>query len=63
MHRYRKNEHLIFIYHHKASTRRAQLKQQQRELAEQISEAQAKLKQHHSPKERENKNGKNGFTR
>jgi hypothetical protein len=53
MHRYKRNEHLIFRYHSKASARRNRLKQKQRELAEQISEAQTKLKQHHSPKERE----------
>jgi hypothetical protein len=53
MHRYKRNEHLIFRYHSKASARRTRLKQKQRELAEQISKAQAKLKQHHSPKERE----------
>jgi hypothetical protein len=51
MHRYKWNEHLIFRYHSKASARRSRLNQQQRELAEQISEAQAKLKQHLSPKE------------
>jgi hypothetical protein len=53
MHRYNKNEHLIFKYHYKASARRAQLNQKKRELAEQISEAQTKLKQHLSLKERE----------
>jgi hypothetical protein len=53
MHRYKRNEHLIFTYHSKASARCSRLNQQQRELAEQISEAQAKLKQHLSPKERE----------
>jgi hypothetical protein len=44
---------LIFKYHCKASARRDQLNQKKRELAEQISEAQAKLKQHLSQKERE----------
>jgi hypothetical protein len=39
MHRYKRNEHLIFKYHSKASARRNRLKQKQRELAEQISEA------------------------
>jgi alpha-L-arabinofuranosidase len=54
IHSYNKNEHLIFKYHCKASERRAQLtvNQKKRKLAEQISEAQAKLKQHLSPKER-----------
>jgi hypothetical protein len=51
MHRYNKYEHLIFKYHYKASARRARLNQKKRKLAEQISEAQAKLKQHLSPKE------------
>jgi hypothetical protein len=41
MHRYKRNEHLIFRYHSKASARRNRLKQKQRELAEQISEAEA----------------------
>jgi hypothetical protein len=53
MHHYKRNEHLIFRYHSKASARRNRLNQKQRELAAQISEAQAKLKQHFSPKERE----------
>jgi hypothetical protein len=53
IHRYKRNEYLIFRYHSKASARRNRLKQKQRELAEQISEARTKLKQHLSPKERE----------
>jgi hypothetical protein len=51
MHRYRKNEHLIFKYHYKDSARRNQTDCKKRELAEQIKEAQTKLKQHLSPKE------------
>jgi hypothetical protein len=39
MHRYKRNKHLIFRYHLKASARRNQLNKKQRELAEQISEA------------------------
>jgi hypothetical protein len=51
MHRYNKNKHLIFKYHYKASARHDQLDQKKHELAEQINEAQTKLKQHLSPKE------------
>jgi hypothetical protein len=53
MHRYNKNQHLIFKYHYQSSARRDRLNQTKREPAEQIKVALMKLKQHLSPKERE----------
>jgi hypothetical protein len=53
LHRYNKNQHLIFKYRNKASAKRERLYQKQRELAEQIKDAAVKLKQHQSPKEHE----------
>jgi hypothetical protein len=53
LHRYNRNQHPIFKYHTKASTRFQRLQQKQRELVDQIMDAEMKLKQHLSPKEHE----------